>query len=98
MKILNIDTKIKWKILEPRDSDDSYVGVSDRLGISVEAKTLDNLLIVIQESMDCLFKDLARHKEINSFCFNHSIAYRINDYSTNLEFTANPIIVDNDAI
>jgi hypothetical protein len=98
MKILNIDTKLIWNIHEPKDLDDSFVGICHRLGISVEANTLEKLLLIIQESIDCLFKDLAHHKDINEFCFKHSIAYKIKDYKSDLEFSANPIIIDDNAI
>ena len=85
MKIINIDTKLRWTILEPKNKEDLFVAVCDRLGISIQASTLDQLETNINDATNVLFQDLYDTGDLNKYCFDHSIAYKIEDYNRYLE-------------
>lgn len=94
MKIINIDTKLRWTILEPKNKEDLFVAVCDRLGISIQASTLDQLETDINDATNVLFQDLYDMGDLNKYCFDHSIAYKIEDYNRYLEILPPPIIID----
>ena len=94
MKIINIDTKLRWTIFEPKSKEDLFVGVCDRLGISLQAGTLDQLETDINDATNVLFQDLYDTGDLNKYCFDHSIAYKIEDYNRYLEILPPPIIID----
>ena len=94
MKIINVDTKLRWIIMEPQSKDDSFVGVCNRLGLSLQASTLEELEIYINDATNVLFKDLYDTGDLNKYCFDHSIAYKIEDYNRYLEILPPPIIID----
>ena len=94
MKIINIDTKLRWTILEPKNKEDLFVAVCDRLGISIQASTLDELETDINDATNVLFQDLYDTGDLNKYCFDHSIAYKIEDYNRYLEILPPPIIID----
>ena len=94
MKIINIDTKLRWTILEPKNKEDLFVAVCDRLGISIQASTLDQLETDINDATNVLFQDLYDTGDLNKYCFDHSIAYKIEDYNRYLEILPPPIIID----
>lgn len=93
MKILQFDTKFKWKIHEPLDSTDSFVGICDRLKLSLQALTLEELLISIQVAITVLGEDLYETGDTNRFCFDRGIAFTIKDYEKEFDVTAAPILL-----
>jgi len=97
MKIINIDSKIRWKITQ---SEAGFVAVSERIKLTVEAKTKEELILNIQDSMSALFRQLHEDKSLNKYAFSHSIAYTISEQATKtgdippfLDIAPPPIIV-----
>lgn len=93
MKILNVDTKFRWRILEPCAEDEDFVGVCDRLKITAQASTIEELIDVIQENTNYLFKDLCEHNDLNEYAFKREIAYKINDYEKYVDVAPLPVII-----
>src|SRR5579872_2701466 len=97
-KTINIDTKFQWKILTPKNADDSYVGVCDRLKITAEAKTLNELILTIQSNMQALFLDLYEGEpngtEYFKFAWDHSIEYKVKEDDGYMYINPGPIVIE----
>lgn len=94
MKAIQISTKFTWKILTPTISADRFVGVCDRLGISTEGSDLDDLSCAINDVTHLLFVDLYETGDLNQFCFDRSIAYRIEESNKTVDITPSTIIIE----
>lgn len=92
--VIQIRTKFSWKVSPPTADHDSYVASCPRLGLSVEAVDLDYLVVVIDDAMNALFKDLWEQKEFNEYAFKHSIDFTVTDDTHFVEVSPLPVIVE----
>ena len=97
-KSINIQTRFQWRISPPRKEGEIYVGICDRLGITVEAFDTETLVEVIQSNMQALFLDLYYGKpngtEFFDHAWKHSIEFKIDEGINFLYVVPGPIIVE----
>lgn len=79
---IRIDDEVKWEILSPRDSQDSFVAVCDQLGLSVEAKSEAELRVAAQKALEVLTDDLSEHNDAIPFLLTHKIKFQIQPVKT----------------
>ena len=94
-KVIDINTKFRWKIL-PNESG-TYVGICDRLKLTIEAGTIEELTDMAANAASMLFLDIYEEDGVtafNQYAFNHSIAYKVADLDGYIEVAPTPIIVD----
>lgn len=91
MKILNCFTKFRWVITE---GEGSWVGICNRLKITAEASTKEELMITIQSNMSTLFEDLYYENEWNEYAFKHSIEYRVIEDEGFVDVIPSPIYLN----
>ncbi len=71
--LVKIKDLLKFTILEPGASDESYVAVCPQLGISIEAPDRDRLPEKAREALQALFADLQKHGDVILFLTNRGI-------------------------
>jgi len=79
MKIIQISTNFAWKITAPTPTSPMYVGVCSRLELTIQGHDLEELSCNIQDAINFLFIDLYETNDLNEFCFDHSIAYKVEE-------------------
>jgi hypothetical protein len=75
--LVKIKDLFEWNILEPGASDESFVAVCPRLGISVESPDRDRLPDVAKEALRALFADLELHNDAIRYLLKHGIQIEI---------------------
>lgn len=97
-KTINIDTKFQWRIISPKDENDSYVGICDRLKLTAQAENLNELVSIIQEEMQVLFLDLyyseEHGKEYFKFAWDHSVEFKVKEEDGYMYINPGPIVVE----
>lgn len=64
--IIKIDANIPW--MAKRDvKSDTWVAICDPLSLTVEGDTWGELVSVVDEAMDHLFRDLLRNDQLDAF-------------------------------
>lgn len=94
-KVIDIDTKFRWKILP--DESGTYVGVCDRLKLTIEAATIEELTDMAANAASMLFLDIYEEDGVtafNQYAFNHSVAYTVSELDNYIDVAPTPIIVE----
>lgn len=92
MKVINIGTKFRWRLINNATA--GYTAICDRLNLTTGGESLEETMLNIQDVMDLLFKDLHEENELNQYTFDHSIDYRINEYENFVDVVPSPIVVE----
>lgn len=72
-----IDDVINWEISEPEKKGGSFVAFCEKLGLSVEAKSHDDLKSMVRDAVDVLMEDLREHDDTISYLISHDIRFRV---------------------
>jgi len=89
-KILDISTKFRWKITE---GDKCFVGVCDRLKLTIQADSIEELTDMAANAASMLFLDLYMDNEFNQYTYDHSVEYKFTDVVDYIAVAPTPIIV-----
>ncbi|HLX55201.1 MAG TPA: hypothetical protein VKR58_14755 [Aquella sp.] len=89
-KLVIIDSSFAWKI---NKVDDKFLGQCGRLGLKLEADTIQELMDLATTTMYNLFKDQYHIDQLNNFAFKHSTAWRVKDFDGYIELPV-PVIFE----
>jgi predicted RNase H-like HicB family nuclease len=70
MQVVHINANLHWIVVQDRTSG-YWIGVCELLKISLQGKTLAELIEIIEESLNALFLDLVERKELELFLKQH---------------------------
>lgn len=90
MKIVTINSPIPWKLTKTKDG---YTGVCGRLGLKLEAATLQEAVDLARQRAYDLFKEKYTNGQLNDFCFKHSAAYKVEEFNGYLDIQI-PLILE----
>jgi cystathionine beta-lyase/cystathionine gamma-synthase len=62
---ISIQTQISW--IFSQTNENTMMGVCDALGITLEANSVNDLYIVIDETLDVLFRDLFKEGKLYEY-------------------------------
>jgi hypothetical protein len=94
-KVITIDNKYTWKIQKISDPvmGSYFHGACGRLNLKLDARSLQELIDLAEESMYNLFKDQYVQGQLNELAFKCSATYRVRDFEGFIELSV-PVILE----
>lgn len=98
-KSINIGTRFQWKIVSyPKDKEQTYMAVCERLNLTAEAFDTKSLIEMIQAKMQSLFLELYYFQpcgvDFFKHAWDHSIEFKVDEGIDFLYVVPGPIIVE----
>lgn len=89
-RILNVTNKFVWKIIP---TENGFTGVCDRLKLTTEAATIEELVDMAASASALLLADLYDTGEFNDYAFKHSVDHTFTDITNYMSVAPDPIVI-----